>query len=141
MSFYLDTSGIVPLILQDAHTPAAEEWFAQVRATIFISDFAALEFAAVVSRQARMGRLSAQTGALTLDLFDDWAVRLTRRIKTDLSDMALSESLVRNFDLKLAGPDALHLAMATNHGAELVTFDARLAEAARALGAAVVMPV
>jgi hypothetical protein len=67
VSFYLDTSGIVPLILQDAHTRAAEEWFARVRDTIFISDFAALEFAAVVSRQARMGCLSAQTGALTLD--------------------------------------------------------------------------
>ncbi len=59
----------------------------------------------------------------------------------DRSDMALAETLARNFDLKLAGPDALHFAMPTNHGAELVTFDARLAEAARALGAAVFMPV
>ena len=39
---------------------------------------------------------------------------------------------MRDFSTKLAAADALHLASAKNAGAALATFDARLADAARA---------
>ncbi|MGP0060221.1 MAG: PIN domain-containing protein, partial [Beijerinckiaceae bacterium] len=42
------------------------------------------------------------------------------------------------FATKLAAADALHLAAAMNAGASLVTFDGRLAEAARMQGVGVV---
>jgi predicted nucleic acid-binding protein len=41
---------------------------------------------------------------------------------------------VRDYSTKLSAPDALHLASAKNAGATLATFDARLADAARAQG-------
>jgi predicted nucleic acid-binding protein len=41
---------------------------------------------------------------------------------------------VREFSTNLTAPDALHLASAKNAGATLATFDARLADAARAQG-------
>jgi predicted nucleic acid-binding protein len=42
--------------------------------------------------------------------------------------------------LKLAGPDAIHIALALSRDAKLITFDARLADAARSRGTAVVIP-
>lgn len=53
------------------------------------------------------------------------------------SDINGAERLVRDFSTKLAAPDALHLASALNLGATLVTFDERLANAARISGATV----
>ena len=50
-------------------------------------------------------------------------------------DFALAELLVRDYSTKsCSAPDALHLASAKNAGAMLATFDARLADAARAQG-------
>ena len=51
-----------------------------------------------------------------------------------MADFAHAERLIRDFATKLAAPDALHLASAKNSGAALATFDARLADAARAQG-------
>jgi len=53
------------------------------------------------------------------------------------ADVAEASSVLRRFDLVIRTPDALHLAMARRVGAELVTFDERMADAARMLGLAV----
>ncbi len=58
MSFYLDASAAVSIILQDAHTAVMETWLTRVEEAIVVSDLAALEVAAVVSRQVRMGRMA-----------------------------------------------------------------------------------
>jgi predicted nucleic acid-binding protein len=52
-------------------------------------------------------------------------------------DIAFAESLIRRLDLMLRTPDALNIAIAIRVGATLATFDVRMAEAARKLGAAV----
>ncbi|MGJ0454481.1 MAG: PIN domain-containing protein [Methylocystis sp.] len=54
------------------------------------------------------------------------------------ADFELALRLVRDFSTKLATPDALHLASAINLEASLVTFDARLKEAAAMRGMRVV---
>ncbi|MCQ4189486.1 PIN domain-containing protein [Methylocystis suflitae] len=66
MSVYLDASAIVPLILRDAHTMNMEQWLANAREGLVVSDFAALEVAAVISRQIRMARMSEQQASLAL---------------------------------------------------------------------------
>ncbi len=140
MNAYLDTSVIVALVLQDAHPQIAEQWLKQAQETPIVSDLGALEFAAVVSRQLRMGRFSAPMGDAALKLFDDWSLRMAVRVRLSRADMDFADMLVRDFELKLAGPDALHLAVAMNHDAALITFDTRLAAAARVRGAPVFLP-
>ena len=54
--------------------------------------------------------------------------------------MECAETLVRDFATKLLAPDALHLASAMQAGAVLVTFDERLANAARDYQTNVIMP-
>jgi len=137
---YIDTSVVVALILPDAHTFAAEAWLGEAQDGLLVSDFAALEFAAVVSRQLRMGRMDVAPADAALTLFDDWTARMTRRAATTAVDVTEAEHIVRDFALKLAGPDALHLAMASRHNAQLITLDARLAEAARRRNVPIFIP-
>lgn len=134
MSFYLDASAIVPLILRDAHTETMEAWLGNANDELIVSDFAALEVAAVISRQVRMERMPEQKASLALALLDDWTVRATTKIETRASDLALADRFIRDFATKLAAPDALHLALASNRGLSLATFDARLKEAAAIRG-------
>lgn len=138
MSVYLDASAIVPLILRDAHTMNMEQWLANAREELVVSDFAALEVAAVISRQVRSARMSEQQASLALALLDDWLARASTSTETVASDLALADRFVRDFATKLAAPDALHLALASNRGYRLATFDTQLAAAAAMRGVRVV---
>lgn len=125
----------------DAHSLKADAWIDSDPGKLFVSDFARIEVAAVISRQFRTRMMSAAAAREALADFDDWTARMASPIETDAADMALAERLVRDFVTKLSGPDALHLALASNHGLRLVTFDERLAGATRLRGVGVVAPV
>jgi|APMI01.1.fsa_nt_gi predicted nucleic acid-binding protein len=140
MRFYLDASAVVPLILRDAHTERMTDWIAEEPGDILVSDFAALELSSVVSRQVRMGALSDEDGRKAIDLYEEWSHASTTQTSIGSADMALAENMVRDFATKLAAADSLHLAASINLGATLVTFDQRLAQAAKGRGANVVTP-
>ena len=130
---YLDASVLVSLLVADSHTDMASAWYSRVSETVVVSDLANLEVSAVLSRDLRVGRLNrASVDAALLD-FD--ALRAgCERLSHGGDDFLRAERIVRDFSTKLAAADALHLASAKNAGATLATFDARLAEAARASG-------
>lgn len=106
---------------------------------IVVSEFAAAEFAAVVSRRFRMRHLSRIDADHVLADFDRWHLMVERQ-ETRSFDVSGAARLVRDFELNLAVPDAIHLAIAIAEGTPLVTFDNRLAEAARKLKHPVVVP-
>ena len=98
-----------------------------------VSDLVNLEVCAVVSRNFRTGQLTksqVEGALLDLDAFRASCERLNHTV----DDFLLAERVVRDLATKLAAADALHLASATNAGAELATFDMRLAEAAKGAG-------
>lgn len=140
MAFYLDVSALVPVLLDDAHGPAMTRWLRQEPRTVIVSDFAAAEFAGVVSRSVKMYRLSGSAAAAILARFDNWRQKSATVRLTDANVVASCARLVRDFALKLSVPDALHLAMAMTDGTTLVTFDERLADAAKTLGHPVIIP-
>jgi predicted nucleic acid-binding protein len=131
MTHYLDTSAIVPLILPDAHTSKAESWLDQTEPGSFVSSFARVEFAAVVSRRVRSKHLSPAQGLGALAIFEEWLGRTAALVKTTSHDIEAADRIVRDFDTKLSAPDAIHLAVTRRLGAVLVTFDQRLAAAAQ----------
>jgi uncharacterized protein len=140
VSHYLDTSVMVALLLQDAHSSRADAWLIREKPTFLASDFCAVEFAAVVSRRARMNRLTVETANLALGRFDEWLARTVQIVRCAPEQMAAAGQIVRDFTLKLSAPDAIHLAITRHSGATLATFDDRLAEAARRHAVPVMIP-
>jgi len=130
---YLDTSVLVSILVDEARSQLAREWWKRASGENVIRAFAALEIAAVVSRRVRTGATSEDEAREVLRDFDllreACASHVHRR-----ADFDLAEGLTRDFPTKLAAPDALHLASAINLDATLVTFDERLTEAARMRG-------
>lgn len=131
MNVYLDTSVVVSLIVKDDHTAKADSWYREAIPSPVISSFVKLEFAATISRYLRIDRLSQPAAARFLDFFDRWTSEETHCIEVAADDMKRADLMVRNFATKLAGPDAIHLAIAGRTGLPVVTFDHRLAAAAR----------
>ena len=140
MSHYLDTSVVVALLLQDAHSSRADAWLIREKPTFLASDFCTVEFAAVVSRRVRMKRLTAETANLAFGRFDDWLSRTVQIVRCAPEHMAAAGQIVRDFTSKLSAPDAIHLAITRLSGATLATFDDRLAEAARRHAVPVMIP-
>lgn len=133
MIVYLDASVLVSIVLLDANSERAGRWYESLQASVVISDLADLEVSAVVSRELRRRRFSRAYADKALTDFD--ALRVTSvRWSHSAQDFVLADRLVRDHSTKLSAPDALHLASARNAGAELATFDKRLAEAARRQG-------
>lgn len=139
MSFYLDTSYLISVLSDETNSDDARNWLKSVTQSMILSDLAALEFAASVSRFLRTRRLDEDGAALFLERFDEFRSACESHVP-QRSEYTLAEDLVRDFATKLAAPDALHLASAIKLGATLVTFDQRLAEAAISREIGVVTP-
>jgi predicted nucleic acid-binding protein len=130
---YLDASVLVSIVTLDANSERAGRWYESLQASVVISELANLEVCAVVSRELRSKRFSRAYADKALTDFD--ALRVTsERWSHSAQDFAVADRLVRDYSTKLSAPDALHLASAKNAGAELATFDKRLAEVAEGQG-------
>ena len=134
MSFYLDASAILPILVEEAASVTVDAFVSGLGEPLVGSAFAAGETASAVSRLVRTGRVNANEARALLDSFDAW--RTTSAIPAQLapSDVEVADLYVRRFDLMLRMPDALHIAICRRERHVLVTLDRRMAEAARALG-------
>lgn len=140
MRFYLDANVLLALFIPDVHSPAVDAWLDRDPGEIYVSDFARLEFSAVVSRQVRNRLFDEQAARDALGDFDEWARRMTNPVEVGPRDLSLADRLTRDFATKLAAADAMHLAMALNHDLTLATYDTRLSEAGGKKGATVITP-
>lgn len=129
---YLDTSVIVPLFLPERRSLEAENLI--VLKQIIVSDLAGAEFSSAIAMAVRVGRLKENAARQVLAQFDDWIADQALSAETQREDFLAAIGLIRRFDLGLRTPDALHIAIAMRAGAKLLTFDAKMAEAASALG-------
>jgi predicted nucleic acid-binding protein len=133
MTHYLDASALVSMFCADAHTPAVRRLLHGAE-RLLVSDFAAAEFASAVARLHRTDLLDRDEAEAIFGGFDLWNASRTLRIEALPADMAAAAMLVRRLALGLRAPDALNLAIAQRARAILVTFDLRMAAAARSLG-------
>lgn len=119
---------------------AARRLLRQATDPFAVSDFAEGEVASAISRLVRTRELTPDQGVGALAVFDRWLPVAATRVSTESADIRAAILLVRQFDLKLRTPDALHLAISHRVSATLVTFDDRLALAAQAFGLSVLTP-
>ena len=81
-----------------------------------------------------MQELPIEEGRVVLSAFDRWMLTAAGSVEVSGADIALATSFLRRLDLTLRTPDAVHIAITQRLRAMLVTFDQRMATAARALG-------
>ena len=134
MSLYLDASVLVALVTNDALTARADAFLRTRRPTVIVSDFAAAELASAIARRVRMGEVVDAEARDVFATFDAWVARTAGRAETTAGDVAAAAAHLRRLDLTLRIPDALHIAIVQRIGAELLTFDERMAICARTLG-------
>lgn len=137
MSLYLDASAIVPTLIEEGGTESVDRFLASATEPLVVSDLAATEVASALSRLVRTKLLHRDEANSLLDEFDAWRATATVEIDFQPSDFRLARLFVRNFDLALRAPDALHAAICRRADHQLVTLDGRLARAAEAFGVTV----
>lgn len=131
---YLDTSVLVGLFTMD---PASERADAAMRVEgiqAILSDWAKAEFASAVAIKVRVGVITAAGAQAAFAGIDAWTAQSAQPAAMIASDLAAVTTWLRRLDLNLRAPDAIHIAIAQRLGATLLTFDARMREAAQALG-------
>lgn len=103
-----------------------------------VSDISLAEFYVVVARKVREGVLPREAADKAKTLFENH-LRTGRYQRLPFRSALVEEvrDLAWRSSVHLRTLDALHVVMAGQHGAEVVTFDDRVAKAARALGLAV----
>ena len=135
MKLYLDTSVIVSLFVEDTFSARADELARQSAVFPLVSDFAAAEFVSAVAALVRRGTRTLLEARGVLAAFDSRFG--AGQIEIKAADIRLATAYVRRLDLTLKAPDAIHIAAAYRLGAELATFDTRMAASASILGVAV----
>lgn len=129
MAHYIDTSALVKLVVAEAETQALRSWIAASKPTLVSSDLARAELLRAVRRGAPDQVVQAR--AVLDSVFLTTVTTLTFE-----SAGLLDPTILRTLD-------AVHIAAALELGDDLdaiVTYDERLADAARANGIAVLAP-
>lgn len=132
---YLDTSFLTPLFRAEPVSRRIENFLAaRPPGTLAISQWTRVEFASVMAREVRMKALGAATARQLIQEFDALADESLHVLIPAAADFDLARNFVTEFATRLRGPDALHLAIARNHGiGEILTLDDGLLFAARKL--------
>jgi hypothetical protein len=131
--FYVDTSLLAAYYCPEALSEKAEI-FLTTHSPLFISTLTELEMFSAISRKVRGKELNRPTASRILAKF---LSHLDGRFYTCLSvetqHIRLAHDWVGQFNTRLKSLDALHLAVASLEGLNLVTADRDLAESAKIL--------
>ena len=129
MAWYLDTSALIKLVTVEAETAALHEWVAEHRPELVASDLLRTELQRAVGRSGAAAELDVEEGLAAVDLLPATAA---------VFDIAAT---LEPTDLRTL--DAIHLATALGIIDDcdgIITYDERLAHAAREHGLAVLAP-
>lgn len=138
---YIDTCLLIPLFVPEPATEMACEYFAATaNQNMAISHWTQTEFASAISFKVRGRQMDAPTALGIIHAFQKLAEASFILLPPAQNDFARSQEYLTRFDTGLRAGDALHLAIARNHQATLVTLDRLLLSAATSLGIAAETP-
>lgn len=133
MTLYLDASVLVALVAKEPGATSVTAVLGVAERPLIASDFAVAETSAALARLLRIGARTAGQLEEAFTRLDGWIDAATSLRTVTSTDVAEANLLVRNPDLALRAPDAIHIAAAARLGAVLVTLDKGMTRAAAAL--------
>src|ERR1051325_6334973 len=134
--FYLDTSVLVPLFIDESSTAHVRQILKRLPADkLTTSDWTRIEFSSALARDVRMGVLDTRQAT---EVDDEFQSVMTQRINLILSsadDYSMARRYLQRHEAKLRAGDVFHLAIASNHDAEMIySLDQGMIWAGGALG-------
>lgn len=132
---YLDTSVLVACLTREPRTHELQDWLAaQPSSELAVSDWVITEFSGALSLKLRTGQITRADRADALAMFNSLVSASVSVLAVSGLDFRTAARYADQHDTGLCSGDALHLAVAGNHGAFIRTLDKGLAAAAEALG-------
>lgn len=134
---YVDTSVLVSALTSETATDRAQQFLASAAPEdLVISTWVMTEFSSALSIKLRTDQIGLVQRNLVLAGFRRLVADSFEVLSVDAANFATAARFADQHVLGLRAGDALHLAVAADHGATLVSLDKRLVEAGAALGAA-----
>ena len=132
---YLDTSLLVAALTHEARTASLQTWLAaQDPENLAVSDWGVTEFSGALSIKVRTGQLTPDHRAQALAVFSALVDNSLLVWPVSRLDLRTAARFADQHATGLRSGDALHLAVAANHGGCVCTLDRALCQAAIALG-------
>jgi uncharacterized protein len=136
---YLDTSAVVSaLVREPEQSGRVRAWLRdQEPGTLAVSQWVVTEVASALSLKVRTGALTLADRADALAAWQDARESSFTTLPVEANSFGRAAEIAGRHELGVRAGDALHLAVAREAGAALVTLDERMARAAPELGVAV----
>lgn len=131
---YLDTSAAVSLFVAEPSSELVDRWLSACDVPVVSSDWMVTEFASALSIKERSGTLTAKDAKVAWRNFETFCQSGLRLAPVSRYAFAVAAKLVREPSHGLRSGDALHLAVAREIGAKIIsTLDATMASNAKRL--------
>ncbi|MCQ1574969.1 type II toxin-antitoxin system VapC family toxin [Neorhizobium galegae] len=132
---YIDTSVLIALLVGEASVDIVIDWFQKNEdGRVLISEWSITEFSSALSVKARTERLPPEKRQLALTGFNRMAMQSLEVLPVLSRHFMAAAQLADKAEAGIRSGDALHLAIAIEIDAEIVTLDKRFAVATEALG-------
>ena len=134
---YLDASLLVAAFTKEAQSDRMRLLLnAQAPDTLFLSDWVTTEFCSALSVKIRTNQISAANRTAALEVYALIESSVVGKLPVLREHFQHAARLANQSELGLRAGDALHLAIAAAHDAELCTLDKRLASVGAICGVA-----